>query len=57
LFVLAGLLETEPSYAERFLGQPPGRLRIAAGLAGAGLRAALSLVLGAPLLLAIRWIS
>ena len=57
LFVLAGLLETEPSYADRFLGQPPGRLRIAAGLAGSGLRTALSLVLGAPLLLAIRWTS
>ncbi len=57
LFVLAGLLETEPSYAERFLRQPPGRLRIAAGLAGTGLRTALSLVLGTPLLLAIRWTS
>ena len=57
LFVLAGLLETEPSYAERFLGPPPGRLGIAAGLIGAGLRSALSLVLGVPLLLVIRWTS
>ena len=57
LFVLAGLLETEPSYAERFIGQPPGRLGIAVGLAAAGLRTALSLVLGVPLLLAIRWTS
>ena len=57
LFVLTGLLETEPSYAEPFLAQPPGRLRIAAGLARTGLRTALSLALGAPLLLAIRCIS
>ncbi len=57
LFVLTGLLETEPSYAEPFLAQPPGRLGIAAGLARTGLRTALSLALGAPLLLAIRCIS
>ena len=57
LFVLAGLLETEPSYAGRFIGPPPGRLGIAAGLAATGLRTALSVVLGTLLLLAIRWTS
>jgi hypothetical protein len=55
LFVLAGLLETEPSYADRFLRQPPGRLGIVVGLAVLGLRSALNLVVGTPLLLAIRW--
>ena len=55
LFVLAGLLETEPSYADRFVCQPPGRLAVLVRLAGSGLRSAAHLVLGVPLLLAIRW--
>ncbi len=57
LFVLAGLLETEPTFAELFVGQPPGRIRIAVGLLGAGTRAGLSFILGAPMLLALRWTS
>ena len=57
LFVLAGLLETEPSYADRFLGPPPGRLGVASGLALRGTRTLVALLVGVPLLLVIRWTS
>ena len=54
LFVLAGLLETDTEFAERFLLPPPARPVLALRLIGSGLRAGFWLLLGVPALWILR---
>lgn len=54
LYVLAGILETDPEYADFFLKTPTSKLALLLSLLWIGVRAAIMLVVGVPLLLVIR---